>query len=279
MSFDTTISRLETYQSHNNTIPYNTFNTLFAVLENGADGNCLFESIEQLNNTFTHAKLRKQVCDYYKTFDTEQTYEDDSLEERLKIQMSVDNIEYHATTGKELKRTHDKKICVNKTYAGMMDIFVIAMLLRSNIVLLNGNEEDNFTVQPIKFANDAPIMFIKFNGVDHYEALNPKNPKTLNNATSKKGRRRATSRSRSPKRSSSTKKHSSSTKKSSSSTKKHSSLTKKHSSSTKKHSISPTLLLASLRNEIKYNNDLGEKDIKVLNEKIKTMLNKNTHLK
>jgi len=247
MSFDTTISLLQSYMV-NNTIPDDKFNTLFTVLENNADGNCLFESVEQLvgiNNISTAAKstaanLRKQVCDYYKSFDKEKIYDEDSLEGKLKIQMSVDNAEFHARTGKELKRLHEKRICVSKEYAGMMDIMVIAMILRSNIVLLIANEHD-FTVHPIKFANDAPIMFIKFNGEDHYEALIPNNEALIPNSSGHGGsmrKHRSLSRSRSSRhgRSSSTKKHRSLSRSRSSrhgrssSTKKHRSLSRSRSS-------------------------------------------------
>lgn len=210
MSFDTTISLLQSYMV-NNTIPDNTFNTLFTVLENNANGNCLFESVEQINNIFTPAQLRRLVCDYYKSFDKEKIYDEDSLDGKLKIQMSVDNAEFHARTGKELKRLHEKRICVPKEYAGMMDIMVIAMILHSNIVLLIANEHD-FTVHPIKVANDAPIMFIKFNGINHYEALIPNNEALIPNSSGHGGSMRkhsSLSRSRSSRhgRSSSTKKH------------------------------------------------------------------------
>lgn len=210
MSFDTTISLLQSYMV-NNAIPDNTFDTLFTVLENNADGNCLFESVEQINDIFTHAQLRRLVCDYYKSFDKNKIYDNDSLENHLQIQMIGDNTEFHARTGKELKRTHEKRICVSREYAGMMDIMVIAMILHSNIVLLIANEHD-YTVHPIKVANDAPIMFIKFNGINHYEALIPNAGTLIHNGSGRSGstkKHRSNSRPSRHRQGSSTKKHSS----------------------------------------------------------------------
>ena len=50
------------YQKLLNAYSEKNLNTLFSILENKGDGNCLFLAIEQLDKTYNHTVLRKNVC-------------------------------------------------------------------------------------------------------------------------------------------------------------------------------------------------------------------------
>jgi len=65
-------------------------NSLFTILENPGKGNCLFYSFSQLffdGSVKKHTQLRKEVCDFYKKFNLDIEYPEDSLEYQIKIQL------------------------------------------------------------------------------------------------------------------------------------------------------------------------------------------------
>jgi hypothetical protein len=162
---------LESHANEQNLLPKEWVHEHFTILENEADGNCLFLSVAQLVPSKDHTILRKEVCKFYKTFDREGQYTEDSLEEKLAIAYITDNIEYHKKTRKPLKITHDKRVCKNLEYAGIMDIIVICILLQKNIVLLTQNEDGFYSFGAYKFSPDVETLFIHYNGVDHFEAM------------------------------------------------------------------------------------------------------------
>lgn len=139
-----------------------TVNHLFTILQNGADGNCLFYSIHQSlhGNQSDGRTYRKMICDFYKTFDKKQTYPMDSLEEKIQIAMLG------------TPKTHAKKICTNFEFAHYIDVIILAKLLNIKIlVFVRNNALKTYSVG--SFATRAPehIVYLHYNGVDHFEAL------------------------------------------------------------------------------------------------------------
>ena len=151
--------------------------SLFNVINNGADGNCLFYSVSQqmVGNQSKAKEYRQMVCDFYKTFNTNRQYPSDSLEE--KIQMSL--------IGEE---SHKDQVCKNLDWAQSPDIYVLVKLLNIRIIIFNFLR-DRVTATPYTAhptAKNERTLYIKFNGTDHYEALNPKSlPKPAANVTRK----------------------------------------------------------------------------------------------
>lgn len=139
---------------------------LFMTQTNLADGNCLFYSVLQslspkmskahlLDNA---AKLRQRVCDFYATFDATQTYPSDSLEEKIAFLVQLDN-------------GHTSDICVDQEYAEMPDIFVLAHVLPLKIVLFHLVSESRYHVSVISNHLPKRTVYLRYNGVDHYEAF------------------------------------------------------------------------------------------------------------
>ena len=161
---------------------------MFEIKKNSANGNCLFESIEQQNNIYNHVQLRNRVCDYYKSFNPNATYRSDSYEEKIALLFnSEDNVEYSIATGKPLKTKHSKAICKKQSYASIMDIFVIALLLQVNIIIMiynSHNKKYQINVLSNKPASEN-TLFVKFDGEEHYEAMIPRIEFTHSNIQSK----------------------------------------------------------------------------------------------
>ena len=157
---------LDKNKNTNGIIGKKIFKTLFEILPAGDDGNCLFYSVEQLDSTYNYKDLRKEVCDYYKHFDTEGSYPQDSIKERLQIQMISDNIDDDG-------RLHQNKICRDRVWSGIMDVIALTDILRINIVLIIMRKE-GYTAQPYMYKENAKTIFVKYNGINHFEPLLPK---------------------------------------------------------------------------------------------------------
>jgi hypothetical protein len=157
-----------------NNLPGYEVDIRFTVNENDGLGNCLFLAVCQQDNTYTHKQLRQKLCEFYKTFNWEGNYPQDSLEQKLVCQHIVDNTEYHKKTGRPNKISHVEKIGKNGEYAGIMDIIGIAILLQRPIIFFNKDSaEEDFDIGEYvdnKVQFNEPIL-LKFNGSDHFEAL------------------------------------------------------------------------------------------------------------
>ena len=143
---------------------------LFLIKQNNADGNCLFESVSQClhNNMSKSSKYRKLVCDFYKTFENRNIYPAGSFEETIFLALLVFNNDNNDQTD------HSIKICQNKIYVNTADIHILANKLKINIFIFFVKE--NIRIIPYLVPNSSTNIYLKYNGINHYEALLPISP-------------------------------------------------------------------------------------------------------
>ena len=166
MSFNKIINILDNAKNNRSIITKAKFNKLFEILPAVDDGNCLFSSIEQLFSLYNLDELRQLVCEYYKTFDKNGDYPENSVKANLQIQMISDNEEEDGSL-------HEEKICTDFEWAGIMDVIALTDILNVNIIVMIMRKE-GYTVQPFLFSKTAETLCIKYNGEDHFEPLLPK---------------------------------------------------------------------------------------------------------
>ena len=151
-------------------------NSLFNVLENPADGNCLFYAISQCLYNGSYAKyseIRKKVCDFYKIFDFEREYPEGTLEYKLKMELLFD------------EDNHKKQVCKggtkNPVWGIGADITAISILYKVNIITFNLfiNNLNEYSVIPVKSPEFVKTIYIRLDASigeeEHYEAMIPKN--------------------------------------------------------------------------------------------------------
>jgi hypothetical protein len=245
------MNKLKKHLDKQNMISEELVHKHFEIMENRADGNCLFESIEQLHDVSAE-DLRHYVCIFYKFFDFHKLREENTLEEMLYFAgLAGDNVDYDVHN-KPRKTPHSQNICSDKEYAGIMDIIVIAMIVQRPIFLFHliGDKYKVDEYSHKSFLNHKEPIYIKFDGEYHFEALMVK----------QKSRSRSNSRSKSKSNSNS-----------------------KSSQNTKKHLKSPSnyqlLLYRSLMNQIKFENDLSEDEKEQIRNEIQEMESKYKNLK
>ncbi len=153
------------------------FDNKFQVLTNAADGNCLFLAISQLDERFDHLVLRKKLCTFYKKLVIKANVSDDSLLGKLRIQMIMDNIEYDENS------THDKRVCENYAYGGVMDVIVLAYILQRPIHLYQKLVFKSKEPTDLKFdifddetIRTKPPIHLLYSGNNHFEALKLQSP-------------------------------------------------------------------------------------------------------
>lgn len=152
---------------------------LFDIITNSGQGNCLFFSLSQIfsedSSQKDHAKIRKMVCDFYKTFDLYNQYDADSIEQKIQLSLMVDN-------------THYKKICKGKEWGTLADIYAISLIYKVNIILFSLFKEDpsQYLVIPIKSNENNRTIYLRYNTLneeeEHYEAMKPKTVNSFNEA-------------------------------------------------------------------------------------------------
>jgi hypothetical protein len=161
------------------------FDKRFKIISNKADGNCLFESIEhhliysdyEFKHGITKAtKIRKMVGNFYKVFDKEKDYPDDTIEYRIKMGLLFDNAD-------DDEMLHDINICNDKVWASMTDVLICSLLFEMNIDLYvkhNLIEEDgddiniiiNYELTKIETQhNFTTTMRLLYSGKNHFEAI------------------------------------------------------------------------------------------------------------
>ena len=152
---------------------------LFDIITNSGQGNCLFFSLSQIfsedNSQKDHAKIRKTVCDFYKTFGLDNQYDADSIEQKIQLSLLVDN-------------KHYKKICKGKEWGTLADIYAISLIYKVNIILFSLFKEDpsQYLVIPIKSNENNRTIYLRYNTLneeeEHYEAMKLKTVNLFNEA-------------------------------------------------------------------------------------------------
>lgn len=163
------------------------FDSYFKIISNKADGNCLFESIEHRliysEYEFKHGitsstKIRKMVGNFYKTFDREFDYPDNTIEYRIKMGILFDNIDD--------EMPHEFNICNDNVWASMTDVLICSLLFEMNINLyvkrvsfeIDDNDDDDINIVT-KYEltkidsqyNFTTTMNLLYSGENHFEAL------------------------------------------------------------------------------------------------------------
>jgi hypothetical protein len=165
MNLDEVFNLLDQNKNKQNIIPKTKFNHLFEILPAHDDGNCLFYSVEQLDSQLDFNGLRNSVCEYYKSFNKNGDYAENSIKHKLQMQMIADNEEDDGTL-------HQDNICNNLEWAGVMDVIALTEILKVNIILMIMSSK-GYTVQPFIYNQRAKTIFIKYNGTNHFEPLLP----------------------------------------------------------------------------------------------------------
>jgi hypothetical protein len=176
--------------------------TRFSILENKGDGNCLFLAIEQLDNTYNHNSLRKNVCKKWNEIKTK------NPEYYQIIALSDDFIDDDG-------RNHDKAICDEFVWGSLQDVAIISEILKRPIIvysrvtntMIKGKRNPNYgkylkldTLLPgtifkeNKTYNSHDPIYLKLTlkkGYGHFEAmkLNDHNI-TLRTSSSKSSRKK-----------------------------------------------------------------------------------------
>lgn len=166
MNITTLLDTLDDLKNSKGVIPKKEFNKFFEILEAGDDGNCLFYSIEQLNSKYNFIELRHHLCQYYRSFDKDGNYPEDSIKAKLQMQMLADNEEDDG-------QLHEEVICNDNEWGGVMDVIALTDILKTSIVLFSMTNT-GYTMQPYIYSDRAPTIFVKYNGKNHFEPLLPK---------------------------------------------------------------------------------------------------------
>jgi hypothetical protein len=97
-------------------------NTQFSILENKGDGNCLFLAVEQLDHTYNHTVLRKNVCKKWSEIKT------NNPEYYQIIALSDDFIDDDG-------RNHDIAVCDEFVWGSLQDVAIISEILKRPIIV------------------------------------------------------------------------------------------------------------------------------------------------
>ena len=153
----------------NNTVSVQSIRKKFDILENEADGDCLFRSMSQLffDNEDGHDLIRSMIYDYYCSFDIEKDYNENSKEFMIKLSIITDS-----GCEDEDELPHHINISKQGVWGNMTDILVASIVFDCDFIILKTIKGSKYTVLPIisKFGkkNIYHIRHVKNN---HYEAL------------------------------------------------------------------------------------------------------------
>jgi hypothetical protein len=150
------------------------FDSRFITVANNADGNCLFESIEHLlsgsvyekeHGVITAENIREAVGEFYRNFDKDIDYPEQTIEYRIKIDNLFDNMDD--------EMPHDYNIWNDKVWANMTDVLICSLIFEINIDLYTYVSEYNtYRLEKITSQYDyKKTVNLLYNGVNHFEAL------------------------------------------------------------------------------------------------------------
>jgi hypothetical protein len=161
-------------QPDSNLIDISIFNKTFNIQKNSADGDCLFIAVSQLTG-FSALEMRKQVADFYDSIKDEDNLDspgDQTLYENILFYRTTDNDDEDDDGNFVI---HTENIRTRYVYASTMDVFALSFLLEKPVVLFSKNNNKNYKGYRIEKIGDSTSLgeplLIKFNGVDHYEAM------------------------------------------------------------------------------------------------------------
>jgi hypothetical protein len=144
------------------------FHNRFVVVSNNADGNCLFESIEYLiKGAYSASEIREMVGEFYRNFDKCIDYPESTIENTIKIGNLFDNFDH--------EMQHDYNIWNDNVWASMTDVLICSLIFEVNINLYKYHSEiQMYHVEKItsqyNFTNTIDLLY---NGINHFEALEP----------------------------------------------------------------------------------------------------------
>jgi hypothetical protein len=115
------------------------------------------------------------VGDFYKNFDREFDYPDDTIEYRIKMGLLFDNMDD--------EMLHELNICNDKVWASMTDVLICSLLFQMNIDLYIKHtwvEEDEYDIKIItnyeltkieSQHNFTKTTKLLYSGENHFEAI------------------------------------------------------------------------------------------------------------
>ena len=147
-------------------------NEVFNMKENSGGGDCLFRSIAQniYNDESRHNTIRRDVCNYYKEFDMQASYPENSLEYKLQITLICEEFD---SNGLRIDETTGECISKQNVWGGTAEILVIAILYRLNIIVVSAFDDKRYSVIPYRGDSRKAPIFLYYNGENHYQALTP----------------------------------------------------------------------------------------------------------
>lgn len=147
-------------------------NEIFHMKENSGGGDCLFRSIAQniYDDESRHKAIRRDVCNYYKKFDMQASYPENSLEYKLQITLICEELD---SSGLRIDETTGECISKQNVWGGTAEILVMAILYRLNIIVVSAFDDKRYSVIPYRGDSRKAPIFLYYNGENHYQALTP----------------------------------------------------------------------------------------------------------
>ncbi len=148
------------------TLSYSEFGKNFLILVNQEDGNCLFESMSNLVNDH-HTIVRQKVYNFYKTFDRNKKYNENTIEYAIVLGLTFDNVDG------EFK--HEEFIGYDNVWASMTDVLVCSLIYGVDIFLYKYDEISKvYVIDKLKYQyKNNRTIHILYSNNNHFEALIP----------------------------------------------------------------------------------------------------------
>lgn len=147
-------------------LTHDEFSDKFLILVNQDDGNCLFESISNLVDE-PHTVIRQKVFNFYKSFDRNKKYDENTIEYAIVLGLLYDN-----TDG---DFTHEEIIGCDYVWASMTDVLVCSLLYKVDINIYKYDAiSKKYTIDKVKCNyNNTRTLHILYSNNNHFEALIP----------------------------------------------------------------------------------------------------------
>jgi hypothetical protein len=147
------------------------------------DSNSLFTSTSILlfGKPIRHLEIRKKVCDFYKVFDFEKDFEENSIEYKLqKMGAGFDRADNDKDMSEiyEFNRTsHATNMCKAGVWGNMSDIYAICIIYKVNIVVCEFIEGKKYTLFNDKYKMTVcnpgvnPTFYLLLKSKKHFSPL------------------------------------------------------------------------------------------------------------